>query len=178
AGVHGEYDQPDVGARFAQRLCEIQATAVRQADVDDGDHRLGCLGQAMRLRDGGSLSDDVEVDVALECTTQALADELVVVHEHDRHGHVLPLSIMGAEGNVDDGSALGSVFDDECCTNSPGSLGHDLKTVTSARLFVHADAVVHDADLGGRRADGNGDPQVSRLRVLADVGDGLLADPQ
>src|SRR5688572_17218031 len=65
----------------------------------------------------------------------------------------------------------------EPSADSFGPLGHDGQPVAPVRPVVGETlAVVGDLDLGVRRVDGTGHPQVGRARVLAGVGDRLLRD--
>src|SRR5689334_25366571 len=58
-------------------------------------------------------------------------------------------------------------------------LGHDGQTITTVRAVVReAPAVVGDLDLGERRVDRTGHPQIRGSGVFARVGDRLLGDAQ
>ena len=83
AGVHGEHDEADVRALLAQLADGVESAAVGQADVahDDVGNHLGS--HLHGLTDRRGLRGDAEVRVPVECATQALTNQVVVVNQQN-----------------------------------------------------------------------------------------------
>ena len=87
-GVHREHDDAHVRRLGAQGADDLEAVAVRKAQVDDGDRGLALAAHRDALGDARRLGHHLDVRLALQCTAQALADELVVVDEEDGDRHL------------------------------------------------------------------------------------------
>jgi hypothetical protein len=81
AGVHGQNNDPQVGVLLACSADCIKATSVRQAYVEDHDPGLELGEGGICLSDRTRLTDNLEVRRTVECPAEAVADELMVVHQ-------------------------------------------------------------------------------------------------
>ena len=138
------------------------------------------------------MPDDDEVLGPLEGARQALADQVVVVDEHDglglglvRHRSAFTRGSgrgLGAEGDRHDGSPRAReivvLADREPGVDPLGTLAHDAQAVGVRTGRAEPAAVVADLEAGEGRLHPAVHPDVAGVRVLAGVGDRLLRDAQ
>jgi hypothetical protein len=92
---------PMLALFFRSALVGLEAAAVGQPQVHDHDVGLQGARLAHRLGGRGGLADDLELAVALECVSQPLTNQVVIVDKEDlgargrrrtgRHAWVTPL---------------------------------------------------------------------------------------
>ncbi len=85
-GVCGEDDHAGLGQRLEDVLGRLDPVLPRQLDVDDADVGLVLLDDADDLLAGGGLADDLDPGDRSHAGLDGLADDLVVVAEHDSFG--------------------------------------------------------------------------------------------
>ena len=91
-GERRQHQAGDLRMLRADLAAHLDAVAVGEADVEDGDVRARGRDPAVGLLGGSGLADDLEVVLGLEQFADAAAHDLVVVEEEhaDRHGSSLP----------------------------------------------------------------------------------------
>ncbi len=99
-GERREHQAGDLGVLRADLAADLDAVAVGQADVEDGDVRARGRDAPVRLLGGAGLADDLEVVLGLEQVAQAAADDLVVVEEEHADRHCRQSRLVAGQGSA------------------------------------------------------------------------------
>jgi hypothetical protein len=83
--VHGEHEDPSVGADAADFGGRGDAVAVGESEVHDEDVGMGFSGEGDGLFDRASLPNDLEVFLGVEDAAQSAPHDGVVVAKRDPH---------------------------------------------------------------------------------------------
>ena len=147
ARVHGlvvgearEHQAGEIGHGRAQVTAHLDPVPAFEADIQDRHVRSGERGAGERLVTRRSFAHDLDLIVALEKASDALADQLVVIEQKDADGHLPILPAGHVELGIDGGEEYDALGVPYTRVNDP----EKLRRLMGAVLMITADVELTD----------------------------------